>query len=100
MLKIKKYFNFIVIIAIIAYSLLSLCNRYSYAANQFISENVEELNETEYPGIKGKINERNVHLYCHLIELTYQDFPTLMLISCQFLYHLFAQKNYQLLKTK
>ena len=60
MLKIKKYFNFIVIIAIIAYSLLSLCNRYSYAANQFISENVEELNETEYPGIKEMINKLKV----------------------------------------
>ena len=65
--KIKKYLNFIVILTIIAYSLLGLCNRYSYAVNQTISENIEEINETKYPGIKERINE---------LKSQYPNWPT------------------------
>lgn len=54
--KMRKLYLLILIIAILSYSLLSLfCCHTSNATNQVLSDNYTNLNETEYPGIKEKI---------------------------------------------
>lgn len=54
--KLKRILFLIMIFTIIAYSLLGLFNRNSFATSQTISSNMNLLNDTTYPGIKNKIN--------------------------------------------
>ena len=91
--KIKKYLNFIVILTIIAYSLLGLCNRYSYAVNQTISENIEEINETKYPGIKERINELKSQYPNWNFKIFYTDLDWNEVIANEYTGHGVSPRN-------
>lgn len=92
--KMRKLSILILIITILSYSLLNLvCYHTSNAANQVVSDKYTNLNETEYPGIKEKIQVLKNKYPNWNFKILYTDLDWNEVIANEFQGHGASPKN-------
>lgn len=91
--KIKRLISIIIILSIIIYSSYSLINCNSYAA-QAISDDVANLNDSQYPGIKERIQALQAKYPNWKFKILYTDLDWNTVITNEYVHTSGGSRNY------
>lgn len=91
--RLEKFLSIILILTLLAYSLLSLLNVETYAVSQWISSDIDGINESLYPGFKEKIKSLQAQYPNWTFKVLYTDLNWSDVIANEYVGHSTGPRN-------
>ncbi len=92
-IRIIKFISVVLILTILAYSLLTLFNNKTYAVSQWISSDIDGIDESVYPGFKQKIKSLQAQYPNWTFKVLYTDLNWYDVIANEYVGHNSGPRN-------